>query len=152
LRISRQHLCSLLLQIRMPSGMAGAKHSVFEGGIRNALTVQGPGVKPGAIDNTMIALSDIFPTMVDIAGVKDTVPAGLPLDGISFKSVLLPSSSRSNGNRTSDADVEEAAGSGTQQQTSLTWRYFFMLGPACWGPNAVPELGPDRCESNLVKL
>lgn len=142
---SRHFLPLLLLQIRMPSGMAGAKHSTFEGGIRNALVVQGPGVKTGATDNTMIAISDIFPTMVDIAGVNASVPAGLQLDGISFKSVLLPSgSSRRNNNRTADVDLSSESMSWTQQQSSLTWRYFFMLGPACWGPNAVPELAPDR--------
>ncbi|WIA14034.1 hypothetical protein OEZ85_002592 [Tetradesmus obliquus] len=130
--------------IRMPSGMAGAKHSTFEGGIRNALVVQGPGVKTGATDNTMIANSDIFPTMVDIAGVNASVAAGLQLDGISFKSVLLPSGSRRNNNRTADVDLSSESMSWTQQQSSLTWRYFFMLGPACWGPNAVPELAPDR--------
>jgi hypothetical protein len=135
----------LRLQIRMPSGMQGAKHSYLEGGIRNTLIVQGPGVKPGATDSTMIAISDIFPTLVDIAGVGASVPAGLPLDGISFKSVLLPgfSSSKINIKIAEDA-AATAGGSTVQQQSSLTWRYLFMLGPACWGPNAVPELRPDR--------
>lgn len=140
------------VQIRMPSGMAGAKHSVVEGGIRNYLIVQGPGVKPGAIDNTMTAISDIFPTMVDIAGVAATVPQGQPLDGLSFKSVLLPGSSnnkKSNmtpGRADTDADAEAAGGTGAVQQNSnsLMWRYFFMLGPTCWGPDTVPLLGPDR--------
>ncbi|KAF6252823.1 alkaline-phosphatase-like protein [Scenedesmus sp. NREL 46B-D3] len=135
--------------IRMPSGMAGAKHSVLEGGIRNYLTVQGPGVKPGASDSTMLAISDLFPTLVDIAGVGATVPRGLPLDGISFKSVLLPNSIRNTGIGGSDSrpaagGAAAGAGSAVQQQTSLVWRYFFMLAPDCWGPNAVPELGPDR--------
>ncbi|KAF6258702.1 alkaline-phosphatase-like protein [Scenedesmus sp. NREL 46B-D3] len=58
-----------LRHVRMPSGMAGSKHSVQEGGIRNCLIVQGPGVKPGAIDSTMVAISDIFSTLVDLAGV-----------------------------------------------------------------------------------
>jgi arylsulfatase A-like enzyme len=129
--------------------MAGAKHFLMEGGIRNYLIVQGPGVKPGAIDNTMITISDIFPTMVDIAGIAATVPQGPQLDGLSFKSVLLPSGS-SNKNKSmtagagADADAEAAGGSEAAQQSSLIWRYFFMLGPACWVPDAVPALGADR--------
>jgi arylsulfatase A-like enzyme len=112
--------------------------------------VQGPGVKPGAIDNTMIAISDIFPTMVDIAGITATVLQGPLLDGLSFKSVLFPSSSNTKpmaNNRTGGADIDAyakaAGGSDAAQQHSLLWRYFFMLG-RCWGPDAVPDLGPDR--------
>jgi arylsulfatase A-like enzyme len=133
----------LLLQFRVPSGMRGGQHSVFENGIRNTLVVQGAGVKPGATDNTLIAISDIFPTMLDIAGVNATLPPGLALDGISFKSVLLRSSgSTKAGNKTTTE--EDAAFAVQQQQSLLSQRYLFMLGPSCWGANAVPELGPDR--------
>jgi hypothetical protein len=40
-------LLLLLLQMRMPSGMQGAKHTTAEGGIRSFLAVQGPGVSAG---------------------------------------------------------------------------------------------------------
>lgn len=55
---------------RMPSGMKGDKSTIWEGGIRNFLAVQGPGVQAGVVDSTLLHIIDILPTITDLAGVK----------------------------------------------------------------------------------
>jgi hypothetical protein len=49
------------VQMRMPSGMLDSKRSVREGGIRNYLAVQGPGVAAGVTDSTLLSIIDILP-------------------------------------------------------------------------------------------
>jgi hypothetical protein len=36
-------------------------------------------------------------------------------------------------------------------QAALQGRYIVILGPQCWGPDAVPKLGADRCANNITK-
>ncbi|MCB9675281.1 MAG: sulfatase-like hydrolase/transferase [Alphaproteobacteria bacterium] len=51
-------------------GASRAKHSVFEGGVRIPLVVTGPLVKsPGTTDDSLVHIADLFPTVVDIAGL-----------------------------------------------------------------------------------
>lgn len=112
-------------QRRIPSGMQGFKKSVEEGGIRNYLAVKGPGVPSGVLDNTLLSITDILPTIADLAGVKS---GHLPWDGISFANVL-----RSSGGPQS-----------TQLSMQQEERVVFEMSPHCWAPDTVPELGPDR--------
>jgi hypothetical protein len=63
-------LALLLLQVRMPSGMQGAKKTVMEGGVRNFLAVRGPGVAQGATSDALTGLIDITPTIVELAGIE----------------------------------------------------------------------------------
>jgi arylsulfatase/uncharacterized sulfatase len=55
----------------MPSGMQGFKREVTEGGIRNWLAVKGPGVQAGVIDSTLLDITDVVPTVTDLAGVPE---------------------------------------------------------------------------------
>jgi hypothetical protein len=69
------HCC---LQHRMPSGMLGSKDKVNpttktiggEGGLRNHLAVTGPGVPSGTVDRTLLSLSDVLPTVAELAGLS----------------------------------------------------------------------------------
>jgi hypothetical protein len=45
------------MQRRMPSGLTGTKSEVFEGGVRNFLAVQGPGVQAGVTDSTLLDIT-----------------------------------------------------------------------------------------------
>jgi arylsulfatase A-like enzyme len=51
--------------------MQGYKRAVEEGGIRNWLAVQGPGVQGGVIDSTLLDITDVVPTVADLAGVPE---------------------------------------------------------------------------------
>lgn len=101
--------------------MQGFKKSVEEGGIRNYLAVKGPGVPAGVADNTLTHITDILPTIADLARVR---ASHLPWDGLSFANLLQHGPDRA------DKQQEE--------------RMVFAMSPHCWGPDSVPELGSDR--------
>ncbi|PXX23983.1 arylsulfatase A-like enzyme [Arenibacter sp. ARW7G5Y1] len=66
--------------------LKGYKRDLYEGGIRVPMMVKWPTrIKPGTITEHVSAFWDVFPTLAEIAGVKDT-PG---LDGISLLPTLL---------------------------------------------------------------
>jgi hypothetical protein len=71
----------------MPSRMAGQKRRVEEGGTRNFLAVKGPGIPRGLVQPHLAHVTDIFPTMQELAGVS-TRTAG-PLDGMSIANLAF---------------------------------------------------------------
>lgn len=63
------------------------KGNIHEGGIRVPAMVVWPGkVKPGSVSDAIVSTIDIFPTMLDMAGMNE--PKHKPFDGISLKPVL----------------------------------------------------------------
>jgi hypothetical protein len=58
-----------------------------EGAIRNHLAVSGPGVPAGALDNTLLGLADILPTIAELASAKHTTHK--PWSGSSFTHLLV---------------------------------------------------------------
>jgi arylsulfatase len=61
--------------------LRGFKGSVYEGGIRVPLIIKWPKkIEPGSVSDLPAALWDIFPTIKEIAGIRETKN----LDGISF--------------------------------------------------------------------
>ncbi|KAF6262205.1 alkaline-phosphatase-like protein [Scenedesmus sp. NREL 46B-D3] len=79
---------------RMPSGMLGHKGywdplieaAGSEGGMRNHLTVAGPGVPSGAVHDTLLSLADVLPTIADLGDA--TATKHLPWSGNSFANLL----------------------------------------------------------------
>ena len=69
-------------------GLRGYKEDVYEGGIREPLIVSWKGHIPaGAISSRVTGFEDWFPTLLELAGAPDAVPANV--DGISFAPTLL---------------------------------------------------------------
>lgn len=63
------------------------KASAYEGGVRVPLIVSWPGVtKPGSVSDTPAITMDLFPTVVEMAGVP--LGSARPLDGVSLAPVL----------------------------------------------------------------
>src|SRR5664279_931556 len=63
------------------------KGSCYEGGTRVPLIVYWPNVtKPGSVCDTPVISMDLFPTMLNIAGVKQ--PAGTGVDGVNLAPLL----------------------------------------------------------------
>lgn len=117
--------------------MQGSKSTTFEGGVRGFLAVRGPGVRGSITDSTLLHITDILPTLADLAGIPQDAHH-LPWDGISFKNLLLsgPNSLPLKGLR---------GRRGTRlSNAAQSERFVFALGPACWDPDAVLELGPGR--------
>uniref|UniRef100_A0A383WNT5 Uncharacterized protein n=1 Tax=Tetradesmus obliquus TaxID=3088 RepID=A0A383WNT5_TETOB len=65
---------------RMPSGMVGDKITLdpylestgTEGSLRNFLAVWGPGVSSGGVNDVLLSLADILPTIAELAGAEGT--------------------------------------------------------------------------------
>ncbi len=62
------------------------KARATEAGARVPLIVNGPRVKPGVVSDALTDLSDILPTLADLAGAR--LPADRVIDGVSFLPVL----------------------------------------------------------------
>ena len=68
--------------------MKGAKGSTDEGGVRSPLLVRWPAkVKPGTIVTPIAAAIDLYPTLIDLAGIKRA--GDKPFDGISLAPVAV---------------------------------------------------------------
>lgn len=67
--------------------LTGAKHSLYEGGIRVPLIVLGPDVKAGSICRTPVVGYDFLPTFYELAG-GDVTQLRSDVDGVSFKALL----------------------------------------------------------------
>ncbi|MBT7702438.1 MAG: sulfatase-like hydrolase/transferase [Verrucomicrobia bacterium] len=52
------------------SPLRAGKSSIYEGGIRVPVIIQGPGIKAGSASDTPINLIDLFPTFMAMAGVE----------------------------------------------------------------------------------
>ena len=71
------------------AGLKGSKRHLYEGGIRVPAIVQWVDTVPAKVKSDVFVVStDLFPTFMDVAGVK--VPSHLRLDGISVLPQLIP--------------------------------------------------------------
>lgn len=69
-------------------GLRGRKGSFYEGGFRVPCIVRWKGRVPaGAVSDRVTGFEDWLPTLLELAGAKEAIPAGL--DGISFAPTLL---------------------------------------------------------------
>ena len=68
--------------------LRGLKGSLYEGGVRVPTLVRWPGkVQPGSQSSRVSGFEDWLPTMLDVVGAKESVPA--EVDGISMLPTLL---------------------------------------------------------------
>jgi arylsulfatase A-like enzyme len=73
---------------RWNGGMKGIKGSTDEGGVRSPLFVRWPGkIKPGTMVTPIAAAVDLYPTLIDLAGVPRV--GEKPFDGMSLVPWLL---------------------------------------------------------------
>jgi len=128
--------------------MLGGKSDITEGGIRNFLAVRGPGVPHGIVDSTLMDVTDVLPTIADIAGIEPASSTHLPWDGISFKNLMLPTVQATQATRQAGQVATTSQGR-TYRGTVLAnadqlGRYLVTMSPSCWHANAVPDLSPNR--------
>ncbi len=72
---------------RYTSPLNGGKGQLLEGGIRVPLAITGPGIKkPGSKSDVPVASIDLYPTLLDLAGLP--APTGQTLDGMSVVPLL----------------------------------------------------------------
>jgi arylsulfatase A-like enzyme len=69
--------------------LRGHKLTAYEGGIRVPMIVKWPGVtEPGSTCKDYLIIEDIFPTLLEIAGVRRYRQTGGKIDGVSFVPLL----------------------------------------------------------------
>lgn len=69
-------------------GLRGRKGSYYEGGFRVPCIVRWIGrIAPGTTSDRVTGFEDWLPTLCELAGARDAIPAGI--DGISFAATLL---------------------------------------------------------------
>ncbi|MDE0359721.1 MAG: sulfatase-like hydrolase/transferase [Rhodospirillaceae bacterium] len=63
-----------------------SKNSVYEGGVNVPLIVAGPGVAQGAVSEVLVNSTDLFATVMDMAGIDpaESVPDEVTHDSVSF--------------------------------------------------------------------
>jgi arylsulfatase A-like enzyme len=121
--------------------MMGQKSTLFEGGIRTFLAVRGPGVPAGATDSSLRSVTDILPTLSDLAGITSGSIAHMPWDGISFVNLLK---SKVTVRKLPDGDVNGLSSDTSrrvasqqqqqqqqQEQQKQQERMVFVVGPYC---------------------
>ncbi len=65
------------------------KRSVYEGGVRVPLLVRGPDVPADTVADAIVADVDLFPTVLEMAGVPRWAAAWANIDGVSFFDAVL---------------------------------------------------------------
>jgi hypothetical protein len=116
-----------------PFDPAHGKATMHEGGLQVPLIVAGPRVAvPGAECAALVHASDVFATVAELAGVDptDVQPPGTVLDSISLVPWL------------------EDPGRPSARDT-LVAEFFFPNGPGEGAPEALPDLGPSICQTDL---
>jgi len=76
--------------ISPPFDSARAKSTIFQGGVNVPLLITGPGVARGAESQALVNSSDLFFTIMEMAGIDpaNTVPDEITTDSVSFFSTL----------------------------------------------------------------
>ncbi|MBN1341982.1 MAG: sulfatase [Phycisphaerae bacterium] len=98
--------------------LSSGKGSAREGGVRVPMIVKWPGVtRPGSDCDQYVIIEDFFPTILEMAGVKDAARHASKVDGVSFVPLLKQTS-------------------GYPEDRALFWHF-----PNNWGPKG-PGIGP----------
>lgn len=66
--------------------LTGAKHSLYEGGIRVPFMARGPGIEPGSVCHTPSVGYDFLPTFYELAGGRGRLTD--EIDGVSIRPLL----------------------------------------------------------------
>ena len=67
-----------------------AKGTVYQGGVNVPFIVTGPGVQRGAVSEALVNSTDLFVTIMEMAGIDpaETIPASVTHDSVSFLETL----------------------------------------------------------------
>lgn len=85
------------LNVRPPVESNKAKGTVYQGGVNVPLIVTGPGVASGGVSKALVNSTDMYSTILEMAGIdiEETVPEKVTLDSVSFVPYLSDPESES---------------------------------------------------------
>lgn len=77
--------------VQAPFSRGHGKGSLYEGGIRVPLVMSGPDVRARGLNDSLVQVADLYPTILTLAGIEvdDAVPAGTMIDGRDLYPALL---------------------------------------------------------------
>ncbi len=72
--------------VSAPFRRGRAKGTIYEGGVNVPLIVSGPGIERGGVSEALVNSTDLFATILEMAGVDAAaaVPEGVTVDSVSF--------------------------------------------------------------------
>ncbi len=72
--------------VSVPFRHGRAKGTIYEGGVRVPLIIAGPGVEPGAVSKALVNSTDLFATIIEMAGADpdEVIPDEITHDSVSF--------------------------------------------------------------------
>jgi len=80
--------------------LRGHKLTPYEGGVRVPMIVKWPGVAtPGSVCNDYVIVEDVFPSVLEMAGVSEYRQIGGTIDGVSFIPLLKREAGHPRGQR-----------------------------------------------------
>jgi arylsulfatase A-like enzyme len=102
-----------------------------EGALRNHLAIAGPGIPSGAVDNTLLSLTDILPTIAELSNA--TAIQHIPWSGVSFANLLRPGGEATEEQR--ERFMFKLVTSGEDRQCLQLVKLMREM---------LPDVGPDR--------
>jgi arylsulfatase A-like enzyme len=121
------------LGLKINDTLRGDKHTIWQGGVRVPFVARWPGkIQAGSCSSTMINLTDVFATVVELLEGQATFAADVAPDSISFAQSLLSPNESSDKGRT-DMIVTNAQGVFALRQGP--WKYIEGQLPATWKGN-----------------
>jgi arylsulfatase A len=132
--------------------LRGGKASIWEGGTRVPLIVQIPNAThdPGLkISDTLVNLTDIFATLVDLVGNDTALPYWVAPDSISFLPVILSDDTQAKPLRTSTVTANHA---GVLAIRSGDWKWVERLPDGFDKMRGIAAPGGDQTLPQLYNL
>lgn len=121
------------LGLKINGDLRGDKHTIWQGGVRVPLVVRWPGkFQAGTTSSTMINLTDVFATVVELLDGKPPAARDVAPDSISFAEFLVHPDRSSDNGRTQMV-VTNAQGISALRQGP--WKYIEGQLPATWKGN-----------------
>ena len=74
--------------VRAPFREGRAKSTIYEGGVNTPLIITGPGIEPGTVPDALVNASDLFVTIMEMAGID--VQATVPEEVIHYSVSFMP--------------------------------------------------------------
>src|SRR6185436_6219633 len=68
--------------------LRSGKGSLYEGGVRVPLAISGPGIRAASVCHEPVYVADLFPTLLELAGLNQTKAGKSAVDGVSLTPLL----------------------------------------------------------------
>lgn len=131
--------------------LRSGKGSLYEGGIREPMIVRWPGkTRPGSVQPHSVIIEDFYPTILEMAGIKDSDHYGYDIDGRSFVPLIT---GKGNPSRNRDLvwnfpNVWGLPGPGIDMNCALRYNNWKLIYSYATGTAELYDIDRDISESH----